>query len=58
MYSQDFLSYKTNTVKIGSKKLEKNPGLIQRGIFVERDDVPEYCEAYDKIVEKAMKGRS
>ena len=50
--------FKTGTVRIGSKKLQKNPDLIQRGIFVERDDVPEYCEAYDKIVETAMKGRS
>lgn len=50
--------YKTGTVKIGSKKLEKNPGLIQRGIFVERGDVPEYCDAYDNIVETAMKGRA
>jgi 2-oxoglutarate ferredoxin oxidoreductase subunit beta len=50
--------YKTNTVKIGSKKLEKNPNLIQRGIFVEKTDVPEYCEAYDKIIETAMKGKA
>ncbi|HGY12289.1 MAG TPA: 2-oxoacid:ferredoxin oxidoreductase subunit beta, partial [Desulfobacterales bacterium] len=50
--------YKTNTVKIGSKKLEKNPDLIQRGIFVENNDVPEYCEAYDKIIETAMKGQA
>ena len=50
--------YKTNTVKIGSKKLEKNPDLIQRGIFVEKTDVPEYCEAYDKIIETAMKGKA
>jgi 2-oxoglutarate ferredoxin oxidoreductase subunit beta len=51
-------SYKTNTVKIGSKKLEKNPDLIQRGIFVENSDVPEYCEAYDRIIETAMKGQA
>ena len=50
--------YKTNTVKIGSKKLEKNPDLIQRGIFVENNDVPEYCEAYDRIIETAMKGQA
>ncbi|SDU61205.1 2-oxoacid:ferredoxin oxidoreductase subunit beta [Desulfobacula phenolica] len=48
--------YKTQTAKIGSKKLEKNPGLIQRGIFVENTDIPEYCEAYDQIIEKAKKG--
>ena len=51
-------SYKTNTVKIGSKKLEKNPNLIQRGIFVEDTDVPEYCEAYDEIIKTAMKGKA
>ncbi len=50
--------YKTNTVKIGSKKLEKNPNLIQRGIFVEDTDKPEYCEAYDQIIETAMKGNA
>lgn len=48
--------YKTNTAKIGSKKLEKNPRLIQRGIFVENTNTPEYCDAYDKIIETAMKG--
>lgn len=47
-----------NTVKIGSKKLEKNPGLIQRGIFVEDTKKPEYCEAYDGIIETAMKGKA
>ena len=50
--------YKTNTAKIGSKKLEKNPDLIQRGIFVENNDVPEYCEAYDEIIKTAMKGKA
>ncbi len=50
--------YKTNTAKIGSKKLKKNPDLIQRGIFVENTDIPEYCEAYDQIIEKAMKGKA
>ena len=47
-------SYKTNTVKIGSKKLESNPELIQRGIFVETPEVPEYCEAYDQVIERAQ----
>ncbi|MCK4767184.1 MAG: thioredoxin family protein [Desulfobacula sp.] len=41
-----------------SKKLEKNPNLIQRGIFVENTEIPEYCEAYDKIIETAMKGKA
>ncbi|MCG8568344.1 MAG: 2-oxoacid:ferredoxin oxidoreductase subunit beta, partial [Desulfobacterales bacterium] len=50
-------AFKTNTVKIGSKKLEKNPNLIQRGIFVENTDKPEYCEAYDQVIATAMKGK-
>jgi 2-oxoglutarate ferredoxin oxidoreductase subunit beta len=50
--------YKTNTTKIGSKKLEKNPNLIQRGIFVEDTDRPEYCEAYARIIQTAMKGNA
>ncbi|WP_419661104.1 2-oxoacid:ferredoxin oxidoreductase subunit beta [Desulfosarcina variabilis] len=50
--------YKANTVPIGSKKLEENPNLIQRGIFVEDKDRAEYCEAYDKIIETAMKGNA
>ncbi len=49
-------SYKTNTVKIGSKKLEKNPDLLERGIFVDNDQ-PEYCKAYDEIIEHAMGGK-
>jgi 2-oxoglutarate ferredoxin oxidoreductase subunit beta len=48
--------YKNNTTKIGSKKLTQNPNLIQRGIFVEDTDKPEYCEAYDQIIASAMKG--
>ena len=47
-------AYKTNTVKIGSKKLESNPELIQRGIFVDMPEVPEYCEAYDQVIERAQ----
>ncbi|MCG8616058.1 MAG: 2-oxoacid:ferredoxin oxidoreductase subunit beta [Desulfobacterales bacterium] len=50
--------YRKNTVKIGAKKLETNPNLIQRGIFVEDTDRPEYCEAYDEIIETAMKGKA
>lgn len=50
--------FKTGTAKIGSKKLDKIPGLIERGIFVENTDVPEYCEAYDQIIETAMKGKA
>ncbi len=50
--------YKTNTAKIGSKKLEKDLNMIARGIFVENTDVPEYCAAYDDIIKSAMKGKA
>ncbi len=46
--------YKDTTAKIGSKALEKNPDLIERGIFVD-NQVPEYCEEYDKVIQRAMK---
>lgn len=49
-------SYNAGTAKIGSKKAKDNPSMIQRGIFVENTDTPEYCEAYDEVVKTAMKG--
>ncbi len=49
--------YKKNTVPIGSKKLEKDPSLIERGIFVDNQQAPEYCEEYEKIIQIAAKGR-
>ncbi len=45
-------SYKDATVPIGSEKKKENPELIERGIFVEKL-LPEYCEAYEKVVERA-----
>ncbi len=45
-------SYKQNTVRIGSKKKQENPDLIERGIFVQKE-LPEYCREYDKIISKA-----
>lgn len=48
------LEQKKTTAKIGSKALENDPALIPRGIFVDID-APEYCEEYDKIVQRAMK---
>ncbi len=45
--------YRDNTVPIGSKKLEENPDLIQRGIF-RQEERPEYCEEYAKLVAKAQ----
>ncbi len=46
--------YKNDTTPIGSKAKKKNPDLIERGIFVQKE-MPEYCHEYDKIIEKAMK---
>ena len=46
-------SYKNNTTSIGSKAKKKNPDLIERGVFVEKE-MPEYCSEYDKIIERAM----
>ena len=50
--------YKKNTTPIGSKKLEKDPSLIERGIFVDNNQAPEYCEEYEKIVQTVVKGRA
>lgn len=41
--------YRDNTAPIGSAKLKENPGLIERGIFIEKQ-LPEYCEEYDKLI--------
>ncbi len=47
--------FKDFTTPIGSKAKKENDDLIERGIFVQKE-IPEYCEEYDKIIEKAMKG--
>ena len=48
--------FKTNTTAIGSKAKKENPDLLERGIFVQKE-MPEYCSEYDKMVQRAMKGR-
>ncbi len=48
--------YKEVTTPIGSKAKQENPDLIERGIFVQKER-PEYCKEYEKMVERAMKGR-
>ena len=48
--------YKEITTPVGSKAKQENPDLIERGIFVQKD-MPEYCQEYDKILQRAMKGR-
>ncbi len=44
------------TTPLGSKEKEQNPGLIERGVFVRREQ-PEYCEAYDTVIQRAMGGK-
>jgi 2-oxoglutarate ferredoxin oxidoreductase subunit beta len=49
----DMMNYfKDHTVPIGSPKKEKDPSLIERGIFVRRE-LPEYCSQYDQIIDRA-----
>ena len=48
--------YKKNTTPMGSKAKQDNPDLIERGVFVQKE-MTEYCSEYDKIIERAMKGK-
>lgn len=48
--------YRENTTPIGSKAKQEDPNLIERGIFVQ-DTRPEYCEEYEKVIERAKKGQ-
>ncbi len=45
--------FKEKTVPIGDKKKEQNPQMIERGIFVQ-EARPEYCNEYDKVIERAQ----
>ena len=47
---------KNTTTPIGSKAKQENPKLIERGIFVQKE-MPEYCAEYERIIERAMKGK-
>jgi 2-oxoglutarate ferredoxin oxidoreductase subunit beta len=42
---------------VGSEKKKENPALIERGIFVQEERA-EYCTEYQKIVERAKRGRA
>ncbi len=48
--------FKDNTTPVGSKAKLESPGLIERGIFVQKD-LPEYTREYDKVIERAKKKR-
>lgn len=41
------------TTPIGSKAKQENPDLIERGIFIQKEQ-PEYCMEYDKLIRQAM----
>jgi 2-oxoglutarate ferredoxin oxidoreductase subunit beta len=49
--------YKKITTPVGSKAKEENPELIERGIILQKE-LPEYCSEYEKVIDRAMKGRS
>ena len=49
--------FKKNTTPIGSEAKQKDPSLIERGVFVNVEK-PEYCSEYDKVIEEAMRGRA
>lgn len=45
--------YKKQTAGIGSKKKQDDPELIERGIFVEKDQA-EYCTEYESLISRAQ----
>jgi len=47
--------FKDHTAPTGSKKLAADPSLIERGIIVQKE-LPEYCQEYDKIIQRAQAG--
>jgi 2-oxoglutarate ferredoxin oxidoreductase subunit beta len=47
---------KTITTPIGSKAKQAEPSLIERGVFVKKE-MPEYCAEYQRIIERATKGK-
>jgi len=47
---------KAVTTPIGSKAKQENPELIERGVFLQ-EDRPEYCNEYNRIIERAMGGK-
>jgi len=50
------VSKNDRTTPVGSKAKQDDPSLIERGVFVEQPEVPEYCSAYERTVELAHKG--
>jgi len=53
----DMLNYMSKiTTPADSIAREDNPNLIERGIFI-RKELPEYCSAYDTIIQRAKEGK-
>jgi 2-oxoglutarate/2-oxoacid ferredoxin oxidoreductase subunit beta len=53
----DMLNYmRKTTIPADSIAKEDNPNLIERGIFI-RKELPEYCSAYDTIIQRAKEGK-
>jgi len=48
--------FKSITTPKGSKAKQENPQLIERGILVQKE-LPEYCDKYEQVVQKAQSGR-
>ncbi len=47
--------YRDNTALRDSQKLAANPGLIQRGIFVD-EEAPEYSAEYESLISRVSRG--
>jgi 2-oxoglutarate ferredoxin oxidoreductase subunit beta len=48
--------YKTHTIPVGSIRKDSDYETIERGIFIQ-EEKPEYCTEYNKIIDKASRGR-
>jgi 2-oxoglutarate ferredoxin oxidoreductase subunit beta len=50
--------YRDGTTPIGSRAKQENPDLIERGVFVQDRQKPEFCGEYEKMVERARGGKA
>jgi len=46
------MRFKDETARLGSDALAKDPGLIGRGVYVDRE-APEYCQEYQAVMDRA-----
>lgn len=49
--------FKEGTTLIGSKAKAKDPELIERGVFVQKE-LPEYCSEYDNVLQRARAAKT